>query len=58
MNRSEMKKEHNLPKTASKQITLKNFKREVKRNNPNSISSNNNSAINISRSSNTLNIRK
>ena len=40
-----MKKEHNLTKTASKKITLKNFKREVKRNNPNSISSNNSTKL-------------
>ena len=58
MNGSEMKKAHNLSKTANKQIALEKFKREVKRNNLNSISSNNNSAINISRSSNKLNIRK
>ena len=53
MNRSETRKEHtSMKKLESRQKTLKNLKRQVKRNNTNSVSGNNNCFVNTSGSSN------
>ena len=57
MNKSKTKQVRNLSNANNKNKMLKQIKRQVKRNNTNCISSNNNSTINISRSSNKLNNR-
>ena len=57
MNKSKTRQVCNLANVNNKEKMLKQLKRQVKRNNTNCISSNNNSTINISRSSNKFNNR-